>query len=172
LTPVRPRIRKLGTLACHLVETTPFVFGGEVYRLEWVRTSHEGNRLGEDDLRVVERGTGREVSAFGEGYRFPCAYVEGGKVHVAGTKTQDGWYGHTVTIFAPGDLKTWRHRTALDDPKHGICNTSIRRAGEKYVMMFEIHAPAAEAGTAFTGRFATARNISNSDIGFPKAGRR
>jgi hypothetical protein len=168
LTPRGPRIRKLGTLACDLVETTPFVFGGQVYRLEWVRTSYRGNRLGEDYLRVVERGSGREVSAFGEGYRFPCAYVEGGKVHVAGTKTQHGWYGHTVSIFSSADLRTWKRRTALDDRKYGICNTSICEAGGKYVMMFEIHLPKAEAGRPFTARFATSRDLRKWTVTPPR----
>lgn len=167
-TPRRPKINKLGTIQCDLVETTPFVFGGKVYRLEWVRTSYKGNRLGKDYLHVVERGTGREVSAFGEGYRFPCAYVEGETVYVAGTKTEHRWYGHTVTIFASKDLKTWRPWTALSDPKYGICNTSICKAGGKYVMMFEIHAPKAEAGTAFTARFATSNDLKKWTVTPPE----
>ena len=35
--PVPPRIRKLGTLQCDIVETTPIVFNGELYRFEYVR---------------------------------------------------------------------------------------------------------------------------------------
>jgi len=166
--PQRPKIRKLGTIRCDLVETTPFVFKDTVYRLEWVRTKYKGNTRGKDYLHIVERDSGNEVSAFGEGYRFPCAFVEGGTVYVAGTKTRHRWYGHTVTIFASTDLKTWTQWTALDDPKYGICNTSICKAGNRYVMMFEIHRPKAETGTAFTARFATSKDLKTWTVTPPK----
>lgn len=59
--PRRPGIRKLGTIDCDVVETTPFVFGGRIYRLEWVRTSYRGNRLGIEHLaEAVFDGTLRE----------------------------------------------------------------------------------------------------------------
>ena len=42
----RPYIRKLGTIDCDMVETTPVVFKGKVYRCEWVRKRYKGNELG------------------------------------------------------------------------------------------------------------------------------
>ena len=35
--PRRPAIRRLGTIRCDMVETTPIVFGGRLYRFEYVR---------------------------------------------------------------------------------------------------------------------------------------
>lgn len=157
--PRRPGIRKLGTIDCDVVETTPFVFGGKVYRLEWVRTSYKHNRLGKDYLHVVERDTGREVTAFGEHHCFASALVEGDTVYVSGTRIVQGWSGHVVTIFASKDLQTWKQWTALDDPKYAILNTSMCKADGRYVMMFEIARPKSETGKAFTGRFATSPDL-------------
>ena len=33
----KPVIEKLGTIDCDMVETTPIVFNGRLYRMEWVR---------------------------------------------------------------------------------------------------------------------------------------
>ena len=169
-TPRRPRIRKLGTIDCDLVETTPFVFGGKIYRLEWVRTSYRRNRLGKDYLRIVERDTGREVSAFGEGHTFSCALVDGDTVYVSGSKPQPHLARHAfvVTLFASQDLKTWTQWTALDDPKYGLLNTSLCKAGRQYVMMFEISYPKAEAGKAFTARFAVSRDMKKWTVTPPE----
>jgi hypothetical protein len=161
----RPAIRKLGTIECDLVEVTPFVLGGEVYRVEWVRTRYKGNRTGKDYLRIVESETGREVSAFGQGCRFPCALVEGDTVTVAGTLYPSA---SVVTLFASKDLTTWQQWTALDDPRYHICNTSLCRAGDRYVLMFEISEPKEETGVPFTARFATSKDLRTWEITPPE----
>jgi len=161
----RPAIRKLGTIECDLVEVTPFVLGGQVYRVEWVRTRYKGNRTGEDYLRIVESETGREISAFGHGCRFPCAIVEGDTVTVAGTLYPSA---SIVTLFASKDLTTWQQWTALDDPKYHICNTSLCRAADRYVLMFEISEPAEETGVPFTARFATSTDLRTWDVTPPE----
>ena len=42
---------------------------------------------------------------------------------------------------------------------YGIYNTSICKADDKYVMMFEIGEPKEEAGVRFTARFATSKDL-------------
>ena len=42
----RPLIVKLGTIDTDIVEATPIVFKGKVYRFEWVRKDYHGNTLG------------------------------------------------------------------------------------------------------------------------------
>ena len=129
-----PRIEKHGTLDLDLVETTPFVFQGRVYRLEWFRNG--------GCLRIVERGTGRELSRFGAQHRFPCAYVEKGTVYVVGTKETKGWHGDTLTLFTSRNLVRWEERLLFHDPAIGICNTSLCRAKGRYVMSIELTQPA------------------------------
>lgn len=155
----RPLIRKLGTIDCDMVETTPVVFQGKLYRCEWVRTSYKGNELGENYSRVVDVNTGQPTSRFAQGYVFASAFVDGDTIYVTGTSTEKGWTGQRVEMFASKDLKQWENWTALDLDGFGICNTSICRAADRYIMMFEIHKPKDQAGTAFTARFATSEDL-------------
>jgi hypothetical protein len=155
----RPMIRKLGTIDCDLVETTPVVFQGKLYRCEWVRTSYQGNELGTNYSRLVDVSTGKPSAPFARGYVFSSAFVDGETLYVTGTSTEQNWTGQRVEIFASKDLKQWENWTALDLDGFGICNTSICKAGNQYVMMFEIHKPKAQAGTAFTARFATSKDL-------------
>lgn len=156
----RPLIRKLGTIDCDLVESTPVVLHGKVYRFHWVRHRSCFN--------FVERATGRAMPDFAKGYRFGSAFVEGDTAYVTGTKEEHGWYGHTVTMFASKDLKNWTSWTVLDDPKYGICNTSLCKTGDEYVLMFEIHKPAAETGAAFTARFARSKDLKQWTVTGPE----
>ena len=43
----KPLIKKLGTIDCDLVETTPVVFHGRLYRFEYVRANYKLNKTGD-----------------------------------------------------------------------------------------------------------------------------
>ncbi len=164
----RPAIRKLGTIDCDLVETTPVVFQGKLYRCEWVRTSYQGNELGENYTRLVDVASGQGTAPVARGCAFSSAFVDGDTVYVTGTSTEQGWTGQRVEMFASKDLKNWEHWTALDLEGFGICNTSICKADDRYVMMFEIHRPEAQAGVAFTARFATSDDLRSWELTGPE----
>jgi len=140
-----------------MVETTPVVFKGKVYRCEWVRKSYTVNELGENYFRLVDLSTGNSTLPFAKGYVFASAFVDNNTIYISGTSTEGGWTGKRVEIFAYKDLEKWRNWTALDLDGFGICNTSICKADDRYVMMFEIHKPKEQAGAAFTARFARSR---------------
>jgi len=164
----RPLIRKLGTVDCDLVEATPIVFTGKLYRSEWVRTSYKGNELGENYSRLVEVETGKATAPLARGCAFSSAFVDGDTVYVTATSTEQGWTGQRVEMYASKDLEHWEHWTALDLDGFGICNTSICKADDRYVMMFEIHKPKDQAGTAFTARFATSKDLRHWDLTRPE----
>jgi len=163
----RPLITKLGTIDCDLVETTPIVFKGRVYRFEWVRKSYVEKKHIEQDwaqsgyFRFVDHETGQPTKDFAPGYAFGSAFVEGDTVYVTGTSTEQGWTGQRVQMWVSKDLKNFQSFTALDLEGFGICNTSICKVGDKYVLMFEIHKPKDQAGAAFTARFATSTDLRN-----------
>ena len=104
----RPMIRKLGTIDLDLVETTPIVFKGRVYRFEWVRARYEGNQIG-DHFRLVDRKTGAATEPFAHRCRFGSAFVDGDTVYVTGTRVDDAKFagGDNVLVFASRDLETW-----------------------------------------------------------------
>ena len=94
----RPLIQKLGTIDCDLVETTPVVFQGKLYRCEWVRTSYQGNKLDENYSRLVDVSTGQPTEPFARGYVFSSAFVEGDTIYVTGTSTEQKWTGQRVEM--------------------------------------------------------------------------
>jgi alpha-L-fucosidase len=145
--PQRPVITKTGTLGLDLCESTPFVFQGKVYRLEWFRNGSY--------LRIMDRDTHKEVSRFGQHHRFPCAYVKGDTVYVIGTKEDRGWFGNTLTLFTSKDLLHWDEQVAFQDKDYGICNTSVCKADGRFVMSIEVNRDSKESlnGSFFSGRF-------------------
>ena len=46
-------------------------------------------------------------------------------------------------------------------PGYGLFNTSLCRAGDRYVLMFEVGKPAQVAGVPFTARFATSTDLQS-----------
>ena len=68
--------------------------------------------------------------------------VAAGRVQPRGAGT-DG--RGAVNVFASRDLKNWEKWNAIPAGKYGIFNTSVCKAGNEFVLMFEIDKPAEEA---------------------------
>ena len=154
--PARPKIEKLGTIDCDLVETSPVVFKGRVYRFEYVRQGYWNNKTGDSYLRFVDHETGEATPAFGKGYHLGSAFVDGDTAIVTAVNI---WDGERVDVFTSKDLKHWEQSNALTLPGYGIFNTSLCKAEGKYVLMFEVGKPAEIAGAPFTARFATSPDL-------------
>lgn len=157
----RPRIEKLGTIDLDLVEVTPIVWKGRLYRSEWVRSGYWANKEQKDYARFVERETGRATPAFAHGHQFASAFVDGDTVYV--TAVEKGGQP-MLRMFASRDLVKWDSWTVLNMPGWGIFNTSICKGRDGYVLMFEIDKPKEEAGVAFTARFATSKDLRKWEL--------
>ncbi len=142
----RPLIKKLGTIDLDKVETNPVVFRGVLYRFEWDRKNKY--------FHFVEHDTGCTTPPFAHGWRFGCAFVDGDSVYVTGTKESS-----EVRMFVSKDLGHWDAFPILQLPRWKIFNTSICKAGDKYVLMLEVGALREEAGVPFTARFATSTDL-------------
>jgi hypothetical protein len=143
-----PVIVKKGTIGLDLVETTPFVFKGKLYRLEWYRNA--------SILRIMDPDSGVEVSRFGPTHRFPCAYVQDDTVYVVGTKETHNWTGDTMTMFTSKDLKSWEQRVIFKHPRgKTFCNTSLCKVDGRFVMSYEQN----EQG--FHAQFLESRDLLN-----------
>lgn len=151
--PKPPVIKKLGTVDLDLCETSPFVFKGKLYRLEWHRKAGR--------LRIMDHDTQTEVSHFAEHHKFPCVFVEGDTVHVYGTKDDRGWYGNTLTDFTSKDLINWEAKTIFSDKDYGICNTSVCKAGDRYLMTIEVNAHSKVNNGTFACRFLESKDLIN-----------
>lgn len=150
----KPLILKLGTIDLDLVETTPVVFGGKLWRFEWVREGYWNNQRRTNYFRFIDHDTGEATPAFADGHEFGSAFVDGDTIYVTGTLGRD-----RVNMFASQDLKTWKLWPVIGNGHYGIFNTSLCKAADDYVLMFEIDRPAEEAGIAFTARFARSPDL-------------
>jgi len=163
--PARPVITKLGTIDLDLVETTPIVFKGRVYRFEYVRPGYWDNNTGDSYFRFIDHETGEATPAFARGWHMGSAFVWGDTVYVTGTNI---WDGERVNIFASGDLEHWQSWNALNLPGYGIFNTSMCRTDSNFVLMFEVGKPPEVAGQRFTARFATSKDLRHWQLTPPE----
>ena len=90
--PIREKkIKKLGTIKPHYVESTPFVWKDELVIFEWVRAdswAHNGNERGYYHIFNPEKNTCSKP--FGYDHSFGSSYEENGVVYVHGVKGNDG----------------------------------------------------------------------------------
>lgn len=170
----KPVIRKLGTIDCDLVEATPVVFKGKLYRFEYVRKEYKPNKSGDSYFRFIDVETGKATPAFAKGYHLGSAHVEGDTVYAYGVKS---WGASDIGVFYSKDLKTWKSETALSLPGWGIYNNSVckgrrvsgfplrsnpeTQAGGRdgYVMAIELGEPPEVVGVRFTMRFAVSEDL-------------
>ena len=108
---MKPHIEKLGTIDCDLVETTPVVFKGKLYRFEYVRQGYWNNNTGDSYFRFVDHATGDPSESFARGYHLGNVMVDGERLFVTGTNT---WDGERIDIFASNDMEHWDSWNALD----------------------------------------------------------
>ncbi len=156
-----PLIVKTGTIDCDLVEATPIVFHNKVYRFEYIRKKYWGNQTGDSYFRFVDRETRKLTNPFAKGFHMGSAFVYNNRVYVTGVDSLDG---ERIYIFSSRDLEKWNQRLVFYHPGYGIFNTSMTRAGNKFVLMFEISKPKEEAGVAFTARFSTSADLKKWEI--------
>lgn len=154
--PNKPLIRKLGTIDCDLVEATPVVFGGRLYRFEYVRERYRPNRTGDSYFRFVDVATGKPTAPFAHGYHLGCAFVDGDTAYAFGVNI---WDGDEIRVFWSQDLTTWQSQTALSLPGWGLFNTSVCKGRDGYIMAFEVGQAPHDTGVRFTNYFAASPDL-------------
>ena len=70
-----PAIKKLGTIDSDLVETSPVVFKGRLYRFEYVRKKYEHNKTDDSYLRFIDHESRKATPSFGKGFHLGSAFV-------------------------------------------------------------------------------------------------
>lgn len=156
-----PLIIKSGTIDVDLVETTPIVFKGEVYRFEYVRPGYWDNKTGDSYFRFINHKSGNPTKSFAKGFHLGSAFVHNEIIYVTAV---DIWEGEEVHIFSSDDLENWDSWLAFKLPGYGIFNTSLTWAENKYVLMFEIGKPEEQAGERFTANFAISTDVKKWEI--------
>ncbi len=166
-------LRKLGTLMNHLVETSPFVYRGELLILEAVRprtpdNTHGGKHYlrirrladGKRDVRDAEEFAACEVlSEFGEMHTFAVPFVRDDEVFVYGARRgEDDEITDEITVFHTTDLRHWESQLAIKGEDERLFNCSVCHDGERYVMALE-----SDFGPwpSFTIKFAVSEDLLN-----------
>src|SRR2546428_10060204 len=81
----RPLIRKLGTIDLDLVETTPLVFNGRLYRFEWVREGYWNNQRKTNYFHFVDHENGEVMPPFADVHEYGSAFLNENDINVTGT---------------------------------------------------------------------------------------
>jgi len=164
----KKKIKKLGTLKPHFVETTPFVRGGRLYNFEWVRSdawAHNGRKEGY--YHIVDMETFEESKPFGYGHAFGCCYEENGTVYVHGVQGNEGWT-NKIDVLWSDDMENWNCKLALEMP-YGlyVFNTSVCKGPDGYIMAIEVGTRESKhpiAGCNFTIVYAKSPDLFNWEL--------
>lgn len=168
--PKKPIIRKLGTIECNnIVETTPLVYRGELYRFEVVRrisfTSENAcadwSKI--DDLpclRFIHVRTNTPTPCFAQGHSFGFAYAENDVMYVV-TGSCANWGSDGLIFYRSTDLINWEQYSSIELPGWKIFNMNIAKMNDIYTLLIEISAPAEECGKPFTFRFLQSSDLTN-----------
>lgn len=168
--PKKPLIRKLGTINCNnIVETTPLVYRGELYRFEAIRKRSLATEIGctapvgSDDppcLRFVHVRTNTSTPFFAMGHTFGFAYAENDVMYVV-TGSRPIWGSDGLVFYRSTDLVHWEHYASLELPGWKIYNMNIAKMNDVYTLLIEISAPAEECERPFTFRFLQSTDLTN-----------
>ena len=155
-----PEIVKEGTFSPQNIESNPFVFKGKAYVWEFVRPDNPANALGGkpysqfrelDDLTKISKPVA-------VGYYMSCAHSDGTCVHVTMT---DRWGSLQARVFVAesSDLVNWSEPRPILEMGASGYNTSVCRAGDRYVMVYELGGKGDGIGIPFTMFFAESKDF-------------
>lgn len=165
-----PRIRKLGTIDIFIVETSPVVFKGKPWLMEYIRwkTPQKRYRTNDTGLSYLRFRDLDDLTTFtppfGHDLHLASAFVKNDRVYVTGSRRggRDSWGGDGILMTESDDLVNWtKPRTILSDPGWEVYNTSVCEADGRFVMVFEMMKPAEEVGVPFTMFFAESDDLVN-----------
>ena len=74
--------------------------------------------------------------------------------------SEEGNAKYAFAMFKSRDLQSWEEHQAISLPGWQLFNSSVCKAGERYVMAIEVGAPPEVAGTPFTMRFAESKDLA------------
>ncbi len=156
-----PGIVKKGTVAVDIVETSPVVFKGRLYRFEYIRSWIASNTSGTNYFQFVDAESGDRSEPFAEGFMLGSAFVENETVYVP---CVNKWGGDMIFLFESKDMRNWESRTVIELPGWKIYNTSLCHGSDEYALVFEIGAPPEIAGLRFSNAFLTSSDLTSWEL--------
>ncbi|MBO5941027.1 MAG: hypothetical protein J6R18_07530 [Kiritimatiellae bacterium] len=153
------KLRKLGTLDVLIVEANPIVFKGKLWLMEYIRWRNPNkrypkNHTGDSYFRFRDMDTMMTFTpAFGRGLHMGNAFVDGDKVIVTAV---ENWGKSRFYQMESTDLVNWTEpRVILEGPGWAGYNTSVCKADDRYIMVYEL----GKIGVSFTMFFAESKDL-------------
>ena len=146
-------IVKKGYLHSPVCETTPFVFGGKLYRLEsWQKyfdlpnTPPPGTQYHEDSVRVCDVETNKVVSVALTNHGFASGFVWDGRMYVFSSSWGEGkpWRkASEIDMTSSADLIHWTPPVAVVHAEAGdtLYNVAVCRGRDSFVLLYETDNP-------------------------------
>ena len=157
------RLEKTGTIDIYITEANPIVFNGKPWLMEYIRCRKNGKRyrhntLGTSYFRFRDLTDLSKFSPpFGKGLHMGNAFVHDGRIYV--TAVED-WGKPRFYQLESDDMVHWTEpRVILEHPEWAGYNTTMCRAGDRFVLSFELGAPKSLVGTKFTMFFAESKDL-------------
>ena len=156
-------LKKLGTIDEFIVEANPIVFKGKPYLCEYIRyfsptKRYSGNDLGTSYFRFRDLADLKmSTPPCGKGLHMGNAFVAGDRVIIT---CVEGWGKGRFYQLESTDLVHWSEpRVILSGEGWAGYNTSVCKAGDRYVMVFELGKPRDTVGRPFTMFFAESTDL-------------
>ena len=156
-------MKKLGTIDIFIVEANPVVFKGRPWLMQYIRYTNEkkryrGNTLGTSYFRFLDMTDMKTTTPpFGHGLHMGNAFVEGDRIVVTAV---ENWGKSKFYQLESNDMVHWTEpRVILSGDGWQGYNTSVCKAGDRYILTFELGAPKEMVNVAFTMFFAESRDL-------------
>ena len=161
-------LKKLGTIDEFIVEANPIVFKGKPYLCEYIRyfsptKRYPGNDQGCSYFRFLNLTDMETVTPpCGKGLHMGSAFVDDGRVVIT---CVEGWGKSRFYQMESTDLVHWsKPRLILSGDGWAGYNTSVCKAGDRYVMVFELGKPRELVGKPFTMFFAESKDLKDWQV--------
>ncbi|MBE6592066.1 MAG: hypothetical protein E7646_08515 [Ruminococcaceae bacterium] len=162
------RLKKIGTVAIAVVESTPIVFNGKLLRFQWMRNNSWGKYEGVTSdvgyYTFIDMETEKPCcSPFALDHSFGSAYTENGVMYVNGVRGNGG--GNIIDFFESRDLENWEMTGSIKvDSSLHIYNTSCCKDEEGYVLAIEMGGHNPYVGKGYTIFFARSLDLRSWTI--------
>jgi len=161
------KITRLGTIAAHLVESTPIVWKGRLYLFLYMRGNTSKAELGSTSyFCFFDWETGEHSTPFGEGFDLGSAFVDNDRLYVFGVQ---GWGTGKIYCFTSDDMITFTCFEALSLPGWTVFNTSATKNNEGvYTLTFEVSQAPGLCNESYRCYFAQSNDMYNWQLLDPK----
>lgn len=156
-------IKKLGTFDIFIVEANPVVFKGKLWLMEYIRWErpdkrYRSNDTGKSYFRFRDMADMKTVTPpFGVGLHMGNAFVNNDRIYVTAV---ENWGKSRFYQMESDDMIHWTEpRVILENPEWAGYNTTMCRAGDRFILSFELGKPRELVGQPFTMFFAESKDL-------------